>query len=74
MRVLQCNGGTLEELKTSNVFLPFIVFKNPNRSSLERELLCKNSLFVGQLYEHKSLALRTRDLIFLTTDPQTVNY
>ena len=28
----------------------------------------------GQFYEDKSLALRARDLIFLTTDLQTVNY
>ena len=28
-----------------------------------RELLSINSLFVGQLYEYKSLALRSRDLI-----------
>ena len=33
-----------------------------------RELLSNNSLFVGQLYEDKSLALRARDLIFFTTD------
>ena len=33
-----------------------------------RELLSNNSLFVGQLYEDKSLELRTRDLIFFTTD------
>ena len=39
-----------------------------------RELLCNNSLFVGQLYEDKSLALRARDLIFFTTDLHTVNY
>ena len=39
-----------------------------------RELLSNNSLFVGQLYEDKSLALRARDLIFFTTDIQTVNY
>ena len=39
-----------------------------------RELLCNNSLFVGQLYEDKSLALRARDLIFFTTDLQTMNY
>ena len=39
-----------------------------------RELLSNNSLFVGQLYEDKSLALRARDLIFFTTDLQTVNY
>ena len=32
------------------------------------------SIFVGQLYEDKSLALCARDLIFLTTDLQTVNY
>ena len=38
-----------------------------------RELLSNNSLFVGQLYENKSLALRARDLIF-TTDLQTVNF
>ena len=39
-----------------------------------RELLSNNSLFVGQLYEDKSLALRARDLISFTTDLQTVNY
>ena len=39
-----------------------------------RELLSNNSLFVGQLYGDKSLALRARDLIFFTTDLQTVNY
>ena len=33
-----------------------------------------NSLFGGQLYEDKSLALRARDLIFITIDLQTVNY
>ena len=36
------------------------------------ELLSNNSLFVGQLYEDKSLTLRARDLIFSTTDHQTV--
>ena len=39
-----------------------------------RELLSNNSLFVGQLSEDKSLALGARDLIFYTTDLQTVNY
>ena len=39
-----------------------------------RELLSNDSLFVCQLYEDKSLALHTRDLIFFTTDLQTVNY
>ena len=61
-------------LKTTNLFLSFIVSSNRNRSALVRELLCNNSLFVGQLYEDKSLALRSRDLIFFTTDLQTVNY
>ena len=35
--------------------------------------LLSNSVFVGQLYEDKSLAMHARDLIF-TTDLQTVNY
>ena len=54
----------------------FIVYwsSNRNRSALVRELLCNKSLFVGQLYEDKSLTLRARDLIFSTTDLQTVNY
>ena len=63
-----------KKLKTSNVFTSFIVCENRNRSALVRELLSNNSLFVGQLYEDKSLALRARDLIFFTTDLQTVNY
>ena len=64
-----------KELKTSKVFLSFIVCLNGNRSALLLELLSNNSLFqfVGQLYEDKSLALRTRDLIF-TIDLLTVNY
>ena len=33
-----------------------------------------NTVTVGQLYDDKSLALRARDLIFFTTDLQTVNY
>ena len=37
-----------------------------------QELLSNNLLFVGQLYEDKSLALRARDLIFFTTNLQTV--
>ena len=41
---------------------------------LVRELLSNISLFVGQLCKVKSLALRARDLIFFTTDLQTVNY
>ena len=45
-----------KKLKTSNLFSSFIVSSNRNRSALVRELLCNNSLFVGQLYEDKSLA------------------
>ena len=36
------------------------------------KLLSNNSLFVGQLYEDKSLTLPAPDLIFFTTDLQTV--
>ena len=43
-------------------------------SALVRELLSSNSLFVGQLYEDKSLPLRACDLIFSTTNLQTVDY
>ena len=63
-----------KKLKTSNLFLSFIVSSNRNRSAPVQEVLCNNSLFVGQLYEDKSLALRARDLIFFTTDLQTVDY
>ena len=65
---------SLKNLKTSNLFSLFIVCSNRNRSALVCELLSNNSVFVGQLYDDKSLALRARDLIFLTTDLQTVNY
>ena len=65
---------SLKRLKISNVISSFIVCKNRNRSAPVRELLSNNSLFVGKLYKDKSLALRARDLIFLTTDLQTVNY
>ena len=69
---LQYNGGKLEEAEDfKSVFIVF-VSSNRNRSALVRELLCNNSLFVGQLYEDKSLALRARDLIFFTTYIQTV--
>ena len=63
-----------KKLKTSNLFTSFIVSSNRNRSALVRELLCNNSMFVGQLYEDKSLTLHARDLIFFTTDLQRVNY
>ena len=62
-----------KKLKTSNMFSSFIVCSNRNRSTIVRELLSNNSLFVGQLYDDISLALRARDLIFFTTDLQTVN-
>ena len=63
-----------KKLKTSNVFSSFIVCKIRNRSAPMHELLSNDSLFVGQLYKDKALALRARDLIFFTTDLQTVNY
>ena len=63
-----------KKLKSSNVFLLFIACLNRNRSALVHILLSNNSLFVGQLYEDKSLALHARDLILFTTDLQTVNY
>ena len=59
---------------TSNEFSLFIVRWNRNRSTPVREFVSNNSLFVGQLYEDKSLAVCARDLIFFTTDLQTVNY
>ena len=62
------------KLKASTVFLPFDVCKNRNRSALMSQLLSNNSMFVVQLYEDKSRALRARDLIFFTIDLQTVNY
>ena len=43
-------------------------------AALVRELLSNNLLFVSQLYEDKLLALHAHDLIFFTTDLQTVNY
>ena len=64
-----------KKLKASNAFSLFIFVRiEIYRSALVHKLLCNNSLFIGLLYEDKSLALRTRDLIFFTTDLQTVNY
>ena len=71
---LQRNAESLKKQKSSNIFLSFIEWKSRNRSPLLCELLSNNSLFVGQLYEDKSLALPARDLIFFTTVLQTVNY
>ena len=68
----QCNGGKLEEDEDfRRVFVVYYVLES---KSLLRELLCNNSLFVGQLYKDKSLALQAFDLISFTTDLQTVNY
>ena len=63
-----------KKLKTSNVFSLFTVCKNRNRLAVVSELLSSSSLFVGQLKEDKSFALRARDLISFTIVPQTVNY
>ena len=63
-----------KKLKTANLFSSFIVSSNRNRSALVRKLLCNNSLFVGELYEDKSLMLRAHDMIFFTADLRTVNY
>ena len=65
---------SLKNLKTLNLISSFIMSSNRNRSALVRELLCNISLFGGQLYEDKSLALHVLDLIFFSTDLQTVNY
>ena len=45
---------------TSNVFSPFIVRQNRNRSALVRELFSNTLQFVRQLYEDKSLVLRAQ--------------
>ena len=45
---------SVKRLMTSNVFSPFIVCQNRNRSALVCELLSNNSLFVGQLYAARS--------------------
>ena len=55
------------------IFVVHCVLKQ-NRLALFRELLNNNLLFVGQLYEDKSLVLCAHDLIFFTTDLQTVIY
>ena len=44
-----------KKLKTSNVFLSFIMCQNLNRSALVCKLLSNNSLFDIQFYEDKSL-------------------
>ena len=54
-----------KKLKSSDLILTFLVCSNRNKSAFVSEVFSNNSLFVGQLYE---------DLIFFTTDIQTVNY
>ena len=44
-----------------------IVCSNLNRSAIVRDLLSNNSLFVGQLYKDKSLALCARYFITETS-------
>ena len=46
-----------KKLKTSNVFLSFIVCWNRNRSALVHEFLSNKKLSIGQLYKDKSLTL-----------------
>ena len=65
---LSAMAESLKKLKTSNIFSLFIEWKIRNRSPLLCVLLSNNSLFVGQLYEDKSLTIPARDLIFFTTD------
>ena len=64
---LQCNGEELEEAVDFKSVFMFIVSSNRNRSALVRELLCNNSLFVGQLNEDKSLALVILSSLQLTS-------
>ena len=64
----------LEEAEDLKCVLVVYCVLNRNRSALACELLSNNSMFVDQLCEDKSLALRACDLIFFTTDLQTVNY
>ena len=67
-----CNGGKLERAKYfKSVFFVSSMFE---KDHLVLELLSNNSLLVGQLNKDKSLGLYTRDLIFFTTDLQTVYY
>ena len=72
--IIKCNGRKLEETEDFKwVFVLYCVLEM-NRSALVCELLSNNLRFVSQLFEDKSLALRACDLIFFTTDLQTVNY
>ena len=65
---LQCNDGLLEEADEFKMCFRGLLCVRIKMC----ELLSNNSLFVGQLYEDKSLVLRACDLIFFTTDLQTV--
>ena len=48
-------AGSWKKVKTLNVFSSLIMRENRNKSAQDREWLSNNSLFVGQLYEDKSL-------------------
>ena len=56
------------------MYIRHLLCVKSNRSALMRELLNDNLLFVGKLYKDESLVLCAHDLIFFTTDLQTVNY
>ena len=71
---LTCNDGKLKKTEDFKCVSSCIVCKNQNRSALVSELLSNKSLFVGQFYEDKSLALHAHDMIFFATYLQTVNY
>ena len=60
-----------EDFKCGSVIYP--LFKR-NRSALVHDLLSYNSLFLGELYADKSLSQQAHNLIFFTTDLQTLNY
>ena len=57
------------KLRISNVVSSSAVFE-----SMESKQISSDSMFVGHFYEDKLLTLRARDLIFFTSDHQTVNY
>ena len=69
-----CDDEKLEESEGYNYFFVIFYVLELNRSALVRDLLSNKSQFVDQLKEDKSLALHARDLIFFTTDLQSVIY
>ena len=67
------DGGKLGESE-GYFFRRFLCVRIENRSALVRDLLNNKTQFVVQAQEDKSLALRASDLIYFTTDLQTVIY